>query len=253
MKQISRVAVLLVVSAIASFASPIMIAFSGNPSTIGDPLMYQVFGAQLTSPDGVNFTLKIQTNYPTAISNGATSIPGAIYGDGSGPFFIGDFLISWNGNDYGVVLHDHDGYSAGSLYKASLGGPSFFTSGDIMESWPSPPQHPPAGPPGRSPNPSFPTELASGGSLLGGGSLVVNTLGDGVSQGKYEITVTFTAPAGFVDGGDLVAYFTSWACANGVLGGGGTPVPEPTSMLLVGSALIGLSFILKRRSSRQQH
>ena len=236
----------------------------GSTIVIGNPLAYEVFGAQLTQPTGSNpnWVLQIETNYGANISG--NTIPPYLYGDGTGPFSIGDFLIVWNGGDYGIVLSPHvagvavDSYTAGNLYQAS----GFVTSGDIMNTAGS-----------FSPNPGFNIWLSPGGTNRSPttGSVSVAKTGTGIDPGvggviqagdglpaeaMYTITVMFSAPPGFLGTGNFSIDFSSYVCGNGDLTGGGNfppPIatPEPGTLLLVTPALLLFGFRLARKRGPQ--
>ena len=261
----TRILVFLSATAMAAVAAPI--TFSGpvfpkpgptqglpcNPSSdigcvIGDPLKYEPFQAQLTQPGGVgqNWLLTIQTNYGDSMQNllpGVDGVPTFLYEAGGSEFSIGDFLITWNGATYGVVLHSHDGYQAGNLYKAS----GVQTSFDIMQ-----------GKTFQIVNATFPILLAAGGVQQGTGSLSGAITGDAVNSGRYTFTVSFSAPADFLSTGSFGISFSSYACGNGVLigsggftggDGGGGSVPEPSTFMLLLPSLGLIGYLRMRRGS----
>ena len=149
-------------------------------------------------------------------------------------FPISDFLISWNGNDYGIVLHPHDGYAAGDFYEAA----TFQTSKDVM-----------GGQVPDIPRPELPVLLGQGGALLGAGTLAAaaNPGGNGVTSAMYVITDQFSAPSTFLSSGNFTIYASSYVCANGYITGTDPVVPEPVSFLLVGSALLTLGLLHYRK------
>jgi hypothetical protein len=202
------------------------ISFSG-PSlpVIGDPLSFKIFGAQLTQPTLGNsdWVLTIETNYGVTLPGSPNVIPDYTYNQIE--YGIGDFLIAWNGNDYGIVLSPHDSYTAGSLYSVS----GFQTSGQVMGI--------------DSPRPSYPVLIAAGGTSLGSGSLSAAQTGNGTSAALYTITDDFSAPANFLGTGDFTIDMSSYVCANGFLTGTTSFVPEPGSFLLILPFLFALPLI----------
>ena len=233
-----------------SYAKPPSPALPAGQLIIGDPLEYQVFGAQLTQTDSLDWVLQIETNYPVTTITG-NNIPPVVYGSPTTPFSIGDFLIMWNSVDYGIVLAPHvklvsvDGYTAGNLYQTS----GFQDSGSIMgRTTDTPPCTVTC-----SPNPDFPIWIDPSATQIGTGSVSIAKTGNGMSAAEYTITVPFSAPAGFLSTGNVGISFASYVCGNGVLtgqeaasGGGGGGIPEPATFLLIGPGLLLLG-ILRRR------
>ncbi|MBZ5584636.1 MAG: hypothetical protein LAQ30_20970, partial [Acidobacteriia bacterium] len=208
-----RVVAVCLASVSWAFASNITFQGPFGPtdaSVIGPHEYFDIQDATLTQPSmqGGDWTLTIHTNYGVALPGGP---PGNIVPDFR-HFAAADFLISWNGGFYGIVLHGHDGYAEGDLYQAS----GFQTAQQAIKS------------------PTFPDVspdvwLAPGGTLLGTGTLSAGLYGDGISQAAFSITDHFQAPAGFLAGGAFTVQTASADCGNGVLSGGGSfpPVPEP--------------------------
>lgn len=210
---------------------------------LGEPSVFEVFGAQLTQPMGgsTTWTLTIETNYgpPTShlIPGSPDVVPPYVYAPGFSAFSIGDFLIQSAGVDYAIVLHPHDGYAAGSIYKASgYQTAAQVTMGQFVQ------------------NPTHNVELAAGGMLVGTGTLTGAETGDSVNTAHYTLTDTFMAPANFLTS-PFTVDFSSYACANGVLegsgggftGGTGGDVPEPMTALLVAPILAGAAFLRRRK------
>lgn len=268
----TRLPLLFVISAVGIFASTI--SFLGpnfpvantakfglqcNPAVdigcvIGDPATYAPFSASITQPTASNsqYILTIQTNYGDPAKNLIPGIPDVVpsfvYESALGnSFFIGDFIMTVNGAIYGVVLHPHDGYAAGSLYLAS----GYQTSSQLL-----------TGKAINIPNPNGNVLIAAGGTLAGVGTLTGAQTGNATTTAKYTLTDQFSAPANFLPTGtNFGIYFTSYACANGVLtgsgsftgAGGGGQVPEPGTLALCAPILLLLAgFQAARRRMSQQ-
>ncbi len=238
-----------VVTALVSSATTVSFTGPTTPSGVpcavsspqcvigGDP--YAIYGAQLTTPSAGNpfWTLTIETNYPTAITGNV--IPPAQWGVDLLTYSIADVLITWAGQDYGIVLAQHikggnpvDSYGAGNLYLAPNVSPDFVPSGTNNT----------LGVPGILPDssrPNFPTWLAAGGTLLGTGTITVANNGNG-TPAKYTITDVFSAPADFLQSGSFSIMLSSQACANGLIVGQAS-IPEPSTFLLFP---VGLGLLL---------
>jgi len=65
----------------------------------------------------------------------------------------------------------------------------------------------------------------------------------------YTIVDTFTAPAGFLSNGNFAIDVSSYACANYLVLGPGTVVPEPRALFLI---VIPVMFLLGRRLTRSR-
>ena len=215
---------------------------------IGDRKEFQMFSASLTTPasPGGQWNLTLQTNYgvPLGGGGGGDVIPTFQYGRAF--FAMCDFMITWNNIDYGIVMHAHDGYTAGNLYEVD----GFKTSGQVMSAQLE-----------DSPRPSMAVELQAGGHLRGVGTVTAsaNAGADGLTQALYEVQVAFTAPSNFLSSGLFKVRACSYACANGYISGDGEfppvpgndeGVPEPSTlaMMLVGAGALGVAKLRKRLS-----
>jgi hypothetical protein len=216
---------------------------------LGDPTLYAIYGVQLNQNTATNWTLKMETNYPAKITG--NTIPTAQWGIDLQFYSISDFLIHWNGQDYGIVLSPHikagnpvDSYVGGNLYQAPNTQFDLVLSGDpnILLA--------PGVLPG-SPRQTGPVWLAPGGAQLGTGTVTVAQGGNG-TPAAYTITDQFTAPVNFLSSGAVDITASSWVCFNGVIvgeaSGGGSGVPEPSTFLL--SLPVLLLFARRLRQKR---
>jgi len=221
----------------------------------GDPALYELYGVQITQPTMSDplWKLTMETNYPTVISG--NTIPPAQGFDGL-LYSTSDFIMTWGGNDYGIVLAQHiqggntvDSYLPGHLYQAPNTTPDLVPSGFANTT----------GQPGVLPgssNPDFPVWLAAGGTELGTGTVTVTQGGSG-TPAAYTITVEFSAPQSFLSKTPVTIEASSWVCANGVIagtgqfpGGTGSTVPEPTSGFLIGPGLVALALKWRKYHAR---
>ena len=228
-----------------------------NNCIIGDPTHFQVFSASITQPTAINpnFVLQIKTNYGFPNQN---IIPGSpdvvpayvdpqVGGPGGPAFFMGDALFFFGGSTYGVIMHPHDGYLAGNIYRVPgqgplVGDPAVQTAGQILGAQGILAQ-----------NRDGKVLLAAGGTLFGAGTLTGAATGDSTNTAHYTLTDQFLAPSTFLANGTTFGFdFTSYACANSVViggggfTGGGGGVPEPGTFFLCIPALLFLGFRLAR-------
>ena len=253
-----RVSSLLGATALLSFASPTFnfpgpTTPTGVPCNASDPTcviggesQFGIYGAQLTQDTATSWTLNIETNYPAKIMGNL--IPPAQWGVDLQFYSISDFLIHWNGLDYGIVLAQHikagssvDGYVAGNLYQAPN------TQFDLILSGTNNTLLAPGVVP-QSPRPNFPVWLAPGGALLGSGTVTVAQTGSG-TPATYTITDQFNAPTNFLSTGSFTIDASSWVCFNGVIVGSASDgqVPEPGTYLLSLPVLLVFLLPLFRR------
>lgn len=240
----TRLPLLLAFLASTAFANSIT-WFGPTISIIGDPLEFKLFSATLTVPGGgdTGYSISLDTNYGDPLQVTVPGSPDVLpkFPLGGELFGMSDFLIDWNGSKYGVVFSPHDGYVVG-LYQLCFAC-DFETSGQVMGI-------------GLSPRPNYAVYISPGGTstLIGSSnSLTAATTGDGVSDGRYTIVQSFSAPAGFLLNGSYSIQMSSYVCANGYLNGTGDgssapgQVPEPATILLVGPVLAWLGIRRFRR------
>ena len=89
-----------------------------------------------------------------------------------------------------------------------------------------------------------------------GGTVVVKDYGDGITAAKYEVDLTFTDPAGFLQNlrssGQIGISFASADCANDIVMGT-VSAPEPGSVALFGSMCLLLFPVLRKIGHRRAH
>ncbi len=198
----------------------------------GSQLSYAVQNLTLQGPTDLlgPWTLTINTNYGTDLPGGSEVLPS--FFDGGSELFMGDFLVQHGSNFFGVVMHAHDGYTPGDLYKASG-----FENSKVFHV-------------------GFPVTILPGGTLLGTGNLSVASNFPpclGLNCAKFQVTDVFNlnALSTFVDPKSPFTFlFNSATCANGLVDGDYTPpsqVPEPGSVALLGGALVLMALLARRQ------
>jgi hypothetical protein len=201
---------------------------------IGQATEFEIFQVELTLPTigDPDYILSVETNYPAPIQPGTPAvIPPVLFMGGY--YSMSDFLITWNGGYYGVVLGAHDDYVAGDLYQAAGFQTSYQVLGLLNSSLRD-----------------DPVLLDSGGSPAGYGSVGVSVTGDGVTTGMYTIVDKFTAPPGFLMNGEFDIIMSSFVCANGLIIGSDDAVPEPGTLFECIPALLLIGYGLARRAGR---
>lgn len=201
----------------------------------GNQLVFDIQNAILTQPTTANgpWTLTVNTNYGTPLPGLTEVVPS--FTEDSVTYAMSDFLIEQGNAFYGIVLHAHDGYTAGDVYVASGFQNAFaFHTED-------------------------PVFIDPGGSLFATGTISAapNVGGNGTTIAEYKITVSFNAPITFLSGGPFTIDMSSADCANafftgvGDFSGGGVTVtggvPEPGTW-----ALMGLGLLLLASGARRQ-
>lgn len=175
---------------------------------IGDST-FEVYGINV-STSGSILRFDIFTNYPS------TNYPVGLWNT-----LPGDLALSVDGNksyEFGIALTAHDNLTAGSLYNIT----SWKYSNDYAVS-------------GYTYNHDQIVRIGAG-SLVSSG--YVQWTGAGTNP-SYDIVVEIPLAAlGDIVGGINIHYATA-TCANDYVEGT-APVPEPATMLLLGSGLVGL-------------
>lgn len=228
-----KIATIYLMSALCTCADTLVVPgpFGATDGPVFGPAAeFALQDVSLTTPPspGGAWTVIIHTNYGVPLPGA----PGDVIPDWRS-YAAADFLISWNGGFYAIVLNAHDGYSAGALYQAdgfqTAEQVRLDTSVDTVGSpdvW-----------------------LDAGGSLVGTGTVSAAPYGDGITQASYAITDTFYAPDSFLLGGDFVIQTASADCGNAlVLAESRFPaaVPEPQSVWLAATAMLITCWRLRR-------
>jgi hypothetical protein len=201
----------------------------GNPDTcvIGEAKVFGIESASLTFDNNGNGSADILTNF-----GDSTLTPFSMYGVA---FSAADMLITAGSSEYALVLDGHDGLDSGGLYLISstedaqtvLGNPPGIYRNDLPV-WASP----------------------SGATLISAGTVHIDTVGNGTSSPKYDISITgLTGGKALFNASTLAFEIASATCGNGVLyGSEPCKIPEPGTLALMGAALVGLAFLRRSRN-----
>jgi hypothetical protein len=202
-----------------------------NAYTIDDPANdsigvageFETYGIDVSNIFGAPIIFELYTNYQNGLTVGTWTTYAADlfideYYDNPGDSIYNPSWVHW-----AIPLVDHDGFIAGKWYLVD----SVYTSNDFR--------------PNDGVNYVFNENVP-----------VWMKTGSVPSFGSYGGAVDFSQPGKIVLSSDVIfeddpnAYMNiSWAtatCANDVISGTvGAPVPEPATMLLLGSGLVGLA------------
>ncbi len=189
--------------------------------TVGDRIgnwAFEIYGIDVLKTE-TNLAISLYTNYPQSG-----------YTVGSWATFVGDLAIDANHDgiyEYGFALTDHNGLSAGQLYNVS----EWYTSNFYSPSS------------GYIYNKDKIVTIKSG-TYVG----EATSWGWGALSGgpDYKIDINLATALFSGLGEEIGLYWAAATCANDYVEGT-APIPEPATMLLFGSGLIGIAALLRKK------
>lgn len=225
---------------------------SDGDGTIGAAIDYQVFSGTITTDNSGNADIVLLFNYRVPGNNNPSTALGQYQAFGFN-LNLGDLLFQVGSEKYGIALTSHSGApnSANSSGFASVTQGHFYETDSLLTAQTV------------LNNPSNVhyrnnSLVWLGGNVTDLGALTQTVTYLGSSGPEYKIELTGALPQEFL--ADVNAHqgfqveFASATCGNGYMtgsfSGSITSTPEPVSSMLIGSGLLGLSFLRKKRAKR---
>jgi PEP-CTERM motif len=206
----------------------------GNPScVIGDTTVFGIESASLSVDNSGDVSADILMNF-----GDSTLTNYNLYGTN---FEAADMIITAGGNEYALVLNTH----SDNVATLATGGLYLITGTKTAQTVLTNNNG------GVTPGGTFRNNLAvyaipKTATLIGTGTVHISNFGNGTTAPEYEVTISGITGGSALYNNNIAFELASATCGNGVVYG--SAVPEPGTLALMGTALIGLAFLRRRRN-----